>query len=228
MDVTSRPCSGATKPRDNVSLRQCHHPATTRGKPFRERSWPGGSRAEIWERGTWARDPIMAGRQPYSCPLPFLSVSTSQLIQFLLKTVCIGLLVSCKQRSPTEHSRKFSSIQKPESPCPQGTCNLIMKTWSKHILSKKNVIIYILYNYARYIIKYINFMLLYALRMKLWINITNTNKVLVLFSWATDFIFLYSKITAESDCSHEIKRHLLLGRKAMTNLDSILTSRNIT
>ena len=38
----------------------------------------------------------------------------------------------------------------------------------------------------------------------------------------TDFIFLGSKITAVSDCSHEIKRHLLLGRKAMTNLDSIL------
>ena len=44
----------------------------------------------------------------------------------------------------------------------------------------------------------------------------------------TDFIFLVSKITADSDCSHEIKRHLLLGRKAMTNLDSILKSRDIT
>ena len=43
----------------------------------------------------------------------------------------------------------------------------------------------------------------------------------------TDFIFLDSKITADGDCSHEIKRHLLLGRKAMTNLDSILKSRNI-
>ena len=43
-----------------------------------------------------------------------------------------------------------------------------------------------------------------------------------------DFIFLGSKITADGDCSHEIKRHLLLGRKAMTNLDSILTSRDIT
>ena len=40
-----------------------------------------------------------------------------------------------------------------------------------------------------------------------------------------DFIFLGSKITAHGDCSHEIKRHLLLGRKAMTNLDSILKSR---
>ena len=56
-------------------------------------------------------------------------------------------------------------------------------------------------------------------------------------SWHTDeetmervtgFIFLDSKITAESDCSHEIKRNLLLGRKAMTNLDSILKSRDIT
>ena len=44
----------------------------------------------------------------------------------------------------------------------------------------------------------------------------------------TDFIFLGSKITADSDCSHEIKRHLLLGRKAMTNLDSVLKSRDIT
>ena len=45
---------------------------------------------------------------------------------------------------------------------------------------------------------------------------------------ATDFIFLNSKITADGDCSHEIKRCLLLGRKAITNLDSILKSRDIT
>ena len=44
----------------------------------------------------------------------------------------------------------------------------------------------------------------------------------------TDFIFLGSKVTADGDCSHEIKRCLLLGRKAMTNLDSILKSRDIT
>ena len=44
----------------------------------------------------------------------------------------------------------------------------------------------------------------------------------------TDFLFLDSKITMDSDCSHEIKRCLLLGRKAMTNLDSILKSRDIT
>ena len=43
-----------------------------------------------------------------------------------------------------------------------------------------------------------------------------------------DFIFLDSKITADDDCSHEIKRYLLLGRKAMTKLDSMLKSRNIT
>ena len=43
-----------------------------------------------------------------------------------------------------------------------------------------------------------------------------------------DFIFLSSKITADGDCSHEIKRHLTLGRKVMTNLDSILENRNIT
>ena len=44
----------------------------------------------------------------------------------------------------------------------------------------------------------------------------------------THFIFLGSKITADGDCSHEIKRHLFLGRKVMTNLDSILKSRDIT
>ena len=44
----------------------------------------------------------------------------------------------------------------------------------------------------------------------------------------SDFIFLGSKITADSDCSHEVRRHLLLGRKAMTNLDSILKSRDVT
>ena len=44
----------------------------------------------------------------------------------------------------------------------------------------------------------------------------------------TDFIFLSSKITADGDCSHEIRRHLLLGRKAMRNLDSKLKSRDIT
>ena len=44
----------------------------------------------------------------------------------------------------------------------------------------------------------------------------------------SDFIFLGSKVTADGDCSHEIKRRLLLGRKVMTNLDSILKSRDIT
>ena len=44
----------------------------------------------------------------------------------------------------------------------------------------------------------------------------------------SDFIFLGSKITADGDCSHEIKRHLLLGRKVMTNLESILKRRDIT
>ena len=44
----------------------------------------------------------------------------------------------------------------------------------------------------------------------------------------TDFIFLSSKITGDGDCSHEFTRHLLLGRKAMTNLDSVLKSRDIT
>ena len=44
----------------------------------------------------------------------------------------------------------------------------------------------------------------------------------------TDFLSLGSKITVDGDCSHEIRRHLLLGRKAMTNLDSVLKSRDIT
>ena len=44
----------------------------------------------------------------------------------------------------------------------------------------------------------------------------------------TDFLFLDSKITADGDCSHEIRRQLLLGRKAMTNLDSVLKSKDIT
>ena len=44
----------------------------------------------------------------------------------------------------------------------------------------------------------------------------------------TDFFFLGSKITMDGDCSHEIRRHLLLGRKAVTNLDSVLKSRDIT
>ena len=44
----------------------------------------------------------------------------------------------------------------------------------------------------------------------------------------TDFLFLGSRITADGDCSHEIKRHLLIGRKSMTNLDSIFKSRDIT
>ena len=48
------------------------------------------------------------------------------------------------------------------------------------------------------------------------------------FETVTDFIFLGSKITADGDCSHEMKRHLVLGTKAMTNLDSILKSRDIT
>ena len=44
----------------------------------------------------------------------------------------------------------------------------------------------------------------------------------------TDFLFLGSKITVDGDCSHEIRTHLLLGRKAMTNLDSVLISRDVT
>ena len=78
---------------------------------------------------------------------------------------------------------------------------------------------------------------------KSWLNINSTFRKLT--SWhlvpsihwqivgenvetETDFIFLGSKITEDGDCSHEIKRHLLLGRKVMTNLDSLLQSRDIT
>ena len=65
----------------------------------------------------------------------------------------------------------------------------------------------------------------------------NIQKMKIITSWqmdgetletVTDFLFLGSKITADGDCSHEIKRCLLLGRKAVTNLDSILKSRDIT
>ena len=57
----------------------------------------------------------------------------------------------------------------------------------------------------------------------------NTKCIIMIVDNAqADFTFLGSKITADGDCSHEIKRHLFLGRKAMTNLDSILKSRDIT
>ena len=70
-------------------------------------------------------------------------------------------------------------------------------------------------------------------------QIQNINKMMQIMinSWqidgetmetVTDFVFFGSKITADGDCSYEIKRHLLLGRKVMTNLDSLLKSRNIT
>ena len=77
-------------------------------------------------------------------------------------------------------------------------------------------------------------------KVGLKLNTQKTNKVMAsgpVTSWqidgetmetVRDFIFLGSKITADGDCSHEIQRHLFLGRKAMTNLDSILKSRDIT
>ena len=73
--------------------------------------------------------------------------------------------------------------------------------------------------------------------LKLNIQITKVMASCPIVSWqidgetgetVSDFIFLGSKITADGDCSHEIKRHLLLGRKVMTNLDSIFKSRDIT
>ena len=75
------------------------------------------------------------------------------------------------------------------------------------------------------------------LSLKLNIQITKIMASGPITSWeidgktvetVSDFIFLDSKITADGDCSHEIKRRLLLGRKAMTNLDSIFKSRDIT
>ena len=75
-----------------------------------------------------------------------------------------------------------------------------------------------------------------SIKVGLKLNIQKT-KIMVsgpITSWqidgetVADFIFWDSKITADGDCSHEIKRHLLLGRKAMTNLDSILKSRDIS
>ena len=77
-------------------------------------------------------------------------------------------------------------------------------------------------------------------KVGLKLNIQKTNKITAsspFTSWqidgetmekVTDFIFLDSKITADGDCSHEVKRHLLLGRKVMTSLDSILKSTDIT
>ena len=58
--------------------------------------------------------------------------------------------------------------------------------------------------------------------------ITSRQTVGEIMETVTDFIFLSSKINADGDCCHEIERHLLLGRKAMTNLDSMLKSRDIT
>ena len=70
--------------------------------------------------------------------------------------------------------------------------------------------------------------------LKLNIKKTKIMATSLITSWqtewekVTDFIFLGSKVTVDDDCSHEIRRHLLLGRKAMTNLDSILKNRDIT
>ena len=66
------------------------------------------------------------------------------------------------------------------------------------------------------------------MKIKAFISITSWQIDGETIETVTDFIFLGSKITADSDCSHEIQRRLLLGRKVMTNLDSILKSRDIT
>ena len=64
--------------------------------------------------------------------------------------------------------------------------------------------------------------------MKIMALITSLQIVGETMETVTDFIFLGSKIKSDSDCSYEIKRHLLLGRKSLTNMDSMLKSRNIT
>ena len=66
------------------------------------------------------------------------------------------------------------------------------------------------------------------MKIKAFISITSWQIDGETIETVTDFIFLGSKITADSDCSHEIQRRLLLGRKVMTNLDSILKSRDVT
>ena len=65
-------------------------------------------------------------------------------------------------------------------------------------------------------------------KLRLWQLVVTLHDKLKKMEAMIDFIFLGSKITSYGDCSHEIKRHLLFGRKAMTNLDSILKSRHIT
>ena len=65
-------------------------------------------------------------------------------------------------------------------------------------------------------------------KMKIMVSITSWQTDGEAMETVTDFIFLGSKITVDGDCSHEIKRFLLLGRKAMTNLDSILKSKDIS
>ena len=70
--------------------------------------------------------------------------------------------------------------------------------------------------------------LLFNMLSRLVIAFLPGNKDLLSHEHRRAYIFLGSKITADSDCNHEIKRHLLLGRKDMTNLDSILKSRDIT
>ena len=66
-------------------------------------------------------------------------------------------------------------------------------------------------------------------KLRSWYPVASLHAKYMRKQWKlTDFIYLGSKITADGDCSHEIKRHLLLGRKVMTNLDSILKSRDST
>ena len=71
-------------------------------------------------------------------------------------------------------------------------------------------------------------LLIYRLRIKVYLNLTSWEIDGETVETVSDFIFLGSKITADGDCSHEMKRRLLLGRKVMTNLDSTFKSRDIT
>lgn len=73
---------------------------------------------------------------PDASPIPGPFYHTNQLIQCLPKIVCFGFLVRCKWRRLSGWRGRFSSIQKDEGPCSQGTDHLIVKTWSKYIFSK--------------------------------------------------------------------------------------------
>ena len=98
-----------------------------------------------------------------------------------------------------------------------------MEQWTSFKLGKDNILSFTrLYKAIYCHPAYLTYMQSTTCKMPGWMNHKMES------SFLGDFIFLSSKITADGDCSHESKRHLLLGRKAMKNLDSILKSRDIT